>query len=102
VAILDDLKAYLGPTAAKYSDAVLTGVITTESAAQASKVNYPPSPAPELAEALMRRCQRNLALRALPIGLTDVQGDADTRSYVPGRDPEIQRLEGPYRKLVLG
>lgn len=102
MATIDDLKTYLGPTAAKYTDDVLMSVIATETAAQAAKVNYPVVASPLLAEALLRRCQRNLAMRALPIGLTDVQGDADTRSYVPSSDPEIRRLEGPFRKLVLG
>lgn len=93
---------YLGPTAAKYSDSVLNGVIATESAAQAAKVKYPDPVPADLAEALLRRCQRNLALRALPIGLTDVQGDSDSRAYIPGRDPEVRRLEAPYRKMVFG
>jgi hypothetical protein len=102
VTVLADLKTYLGPSGTKYEDALLLAVIDTETAAQAAKVrSIQPQPA-DLAEALLRRCQRNLSLRALPLGLTEVSGDSDQRTYVPGTDPEVRRLEGPYRRLTLG
>lgn len=102
MAILDDLKDYLGPSAGAWDDPVLVGVLATETAAQAARCRaISPVPA-DLAEALLRRCQRNLALRALPLGLTDVSGDAGNRSFVPGSDPEVRRLEAPYRRLVVG
>lgn len=100
--LVEQLKTYLGASAAQYTDAVLLGVINTESAAQQKVVQPVYLVEYDVIEALMRRCQRNLAMRALPIGLTDAGGDTGARSYVPGRDPEIRRLEAPYRKIVIG
>lgn len=55
----------------------------------------------DLAEALKRRVARNLAMRALPLSVT--QGDVETSpAYLPRYDPEIRRLEAPYRRLVVG
>jgi hypothetical protein len=108
VAVLDDLKEYLGRNADRHADPVLLSVIEVETAAQARKCRVPESglPAdydPDLYEALMRRCQRNLALRGLPLGLTDVSDTSEGgRSYIPSRDVEITRLEGPFRKWVVG
>lgn len=55
----------------------------------------------DLKEALLRRVARNLALRAIPIATPT--GDAESPlSFIPGRDPEVRRLEAPHRKLVVG
>lgn len=57
----------------------------------------------DLVEALCRRVAHNLALRNLPLGLQAAMiegGVAQTR--VGGLDAEVRRLEGPYRKLVIG
>jgi hypothetical protein len=113
VAVLDDLKEYLGRNADRHADPVLLSVIEVETAAQARKcrlpvdedgVALPPTGYDaDLYEALLRRCQRNLALRSLPLGLTDVSDTSEGgRSYIPSRDVEITRLEGPFRKWVVG
>lgn len=57
----------------------------------------------DLRNALLRRVQRNLTMRRLPLAL--LQGDAgagEASTMPPGRDPEVRRLEGPYRKVVIG
>jgi len=104
VAVIDDLKAYLGGSAAAYTDPVLLDAIATETAAQARKVKavHLVTPTDDLAEALLRRCARNLAVRVLPLGMTEASGDGDSRAYLPGSDPEVRRLEGPYRRLTFG
>jgi hypothetical protein len=55
-----------------------------------------------LREALCRRVQVNLAKRALPLGVIDQSSDGGGPSFVPRIDPEVRRLEAPYRKLVVG
>lgn len=63
-------------------------------AAPADPLPYPV----DLAEAVCRRVARNLALRGLPLAV--LQSDAEGGALVtPGKDPEIRRLEGPYRRL---
>ena len=53
----------------------------------------------DLAEALFRRVHRNLAMRNLPLA---IQSDGDGGIRIGGNDPEIRRLEAPYRRAVLG
>lgn len=98
---LTAVKTYLGEVAAQWTDPDLTDALTAEAAAQARvcrvRADYPA----DLREALLRRVQRNLAMRALPLAV--LQGDAEAGSTVlPGRDPEVRRLEAPHRKVVVG
>lgn len=59
-----------------------------------------PYPAP-IAEALCRRVARNLALRGIPLAV--LQSDAEGGPLVlPGRDPEVRRMEGPWRRNPTG
>lgn len=107
---LDDLHTYLTTTlAGKYGDAVLSQVLGTEIADQATRLRARyrmtdvaedwAGHVPPLREAVMRRCARNLALRKIPLGIAE----SDVASLrVSGRDSEISRLEGPYRRTVVG
>ena len=56
-----------------------------------------------LRDALGRRVAHNLAVRELPLGVQATISDmaVATRS-VGGLDPEVRRLEGPRRKVLLG
>lgn len=55
----------------------------------------------DLRNALYRRCARNLAMKGIPLAV--LRGDAQSRTtFLPGRDPEVRRLEAPHRKLVMG
>lgn len=57
----------------------------------------------DLIEALYRRVAHNLALRALPLGVsTTLSESAVATDRVGGLDAEVRRLEAPYRRLVLG
>ena len=97
---LSDVKTYLGTAASQWSDAELASALTAESAAQAARVQsgYLTGRA-DVDEALMRRVARNLAMRKVPLGITDSEIEA---TRVGGTDPEVRRLEAPYRRLVLG
>ena len=94
-----DVKAYLGDTSVP--DAELELIIAAEQAAQARVCridNY----GPDLVEALKRRVARNIAARNIPVAqFTSFEGGT-TSSSVPRRDPEVTRLEAPYRRLVVG
>lgn len=93
-----DIKSYLGDAAAQWGDPELTSVLAAEVAAQTSRCRtVDPRPA-DLDEALKRRVGRNLAMRKLPLGI--VQSEVEGTRV--GADPEIKRLEAPYRKLVVG
>jgi hypothetical protein len=94
------LKTYLGTTT--FSDGELSATLATETAAQLARCRMPAIVPAELVEALKRRVQCNLARRALPLGLTGASGDGDSPAYLPGNDPEVRRLEAPWRRMVVG
>lgn len=94
-----DVTAYMGPAGTTYSEDEITKALAAETAAQrrVCRISGNDLP-PDLLEALLRRVARNLSMRRLPLG---VMGDeAGTR--LGSTDPEVRRLEGPYRKLTVG
>lgn len=103
---LAEVKDYLNSTqadlAASYSDAVIQSAYGAEQAAQRRKCRIPADFPADLAEALKRRVQRNLAMR--PLALAVLQGDAELGSptLLPGDDPEVRRFERPHRKMIVG
>lgn len=56
----------------------------------------------DLRHALYRRVARSLGMKGIPLAV--LRGDAESGSatFLPGRDPEVRRLEAPHRKLVMG
>ena len=99
--VLDDLKAYLDDSADQWSDLDLVAVLSAELADQAARVRVTAASTAPLREALMRRCARNLAMRKAPLGIASAGDGLDT-ARVGGRDPEVRRLEGPWRRLPVG
>jgi len=98
---LANVKTYLGDAAGRWTDAELTEVLDAETAAQAAACRVVPFYTDDLRAALLRRTMRALALRSLPLAV--LQGDGEGGSItLPGRDPEVRRLEAARRKLVLG
>lgn len=96
---LPDIKTYLGDRASSWSDAELTEVLATETAAQASVCRASALGLADVRGALLRRIDRNLAMRALPLGVQ--QSDAGG-VLIGSNDPEVRRLEKPHRKLPKG
>jgi hypothetical protein len=82
----------------KSEDAALTGAYVAELEAQADRCRVEPY-ASALGEALVRRVSRNLAMRNLPLGVS-IDETGSTR--IGSNDPEVRRLEGPYRKTLIG
>lgn len=96
-----DVSVYLGANAGTWSMAEITDALGAERAAQRNRCGERALYPDDLRQALLRRVQRNLAMRRFPLGMTT--GDADSGpAMVPGRDPEVRRLEAPYRRLVIG
>jgi hypothetical protein len=90
---------YLGETSA--TEGEVQGALDAELAAQRNVCRVRAVYPPDLREALLRRVARNLALRSLPLAV--LRGDAEAGSTVlPGRDPEVRRLEAPHRRLPIG
>lgn len=98
---VDDVARYLRAGASSWTTQDLQEELDGEASAQRAKCGVRATYPPDLRKALLRRVQRALAMRALP--LATVQGDADGGSILlPGNDPEVRRLENPYRRLVTG
>lgn len=98
---VDDAITYLGDSATSWSRATVTDAFNAERSAQRDRCGERPVYPDSLRQALLRRVSRNLAMRKLPLAVNF--GDADAGSTIlPGRDPEVRRLEGPYRRMVIG
>lgn len=93
-----DVTYYIG--AGSWTEPQVASALAAERSAQAANCRIDPYTA-DLREALLRRCARNLAMRGIPLAV--LQGDGETGSVVlPRNDPEVRRLEGPYRRLCFG
>jgi len=90
---------YLGDNS--WTDDEIEDALNAEAAAQRSVCDVPADYPDDLRQALLRRVARNLSLRKLPLAV--LVGDAENGSTVlPGRDPEVRRLEAPFRRMVTG
>lgn len=99
---VDDVVVYLREGAASWDRDDLQDALDAETQGQADMCRIGAIYTSALRQALLRRVQRNLALRQLPLAV--LQGDAETGQsrVLPGRDPEVRRFEAPYRRLVVG
>lgn len=102
--------AYLGPDIS-WDAGAISDAFDSERAAQARVCNIPqgtvevPDPdwPADLVEALCRRVAVNLALRSLPLGVQVTLSDVNvSTTRVGGGDAEVRRLEGPFRKYLVG
>lgn len=82
-----------------HEDEVIQDAIDAETEAQARICRIAdPMPA-DLLQALKRRVLRNLSLRNQPALVTSPD---ESPSFLPSWDPEVRRLEKPYRKVLVG
>lgn len=95
--VLADVTAYLGATS--WSDDEIDDALAAETAAQRAVCRVGSTYPADLREALLRRVARNLAMRGQP---SSVPTDSDIPSFLPTVDPEVRRLERPYRKYPVG
>jgi hypothetical protein len=95
----EDVTAYMGPHS--YTDQQVSDMLAQERAAQFNVCRVPAAYPPDLRGALLRRTQRALAMLHLALAVKEtVEGESQV--IVPGRDPEVRRLEAPYRKVTVG
>lgn len=104
---VEDVKEYLEtPGTASYDTATVLQAYNAEKAAQASVCKMPADGAAwpdDLREALCRRIAANLAVRKNPLSIETAASEFGTSMFrVGGRDAEVRRLEGPYRKRPVG
>lgn len=100
VPTLGDLLVYLGDDNS-HSGQEVQDALDAETQAQARRCRIPADYPADLSEALKRRVARNLAARSVPVAsFTSFEGGA-TSTRVPMSDPEITRLEAPFRRLVV-
>lgn len=99
-----DLDEYLGgSTEHAWETAELADALAAETAAQMRSCRVPASYPADLREALLRRAARNLAMRRQLTAEPRAEGDVDLPAVLPvAADPEIRRLEKPFRRLPIG
>lgn len=94
------VRTYLGANSAL--DPQIQDALDTEAQAQRDICVVPAAYPASLRQALMRRVARNLSMQRIPLAV--LQGDAEagtTSAFLPGSDPEVNRLEKPYRRLLV-
>lgn len=97
---LEEVRTWLDVPATTVTDDQLTIILEAETIAQSTYCTTTPYEAP-LYQAMLRRCGREVAAMSLPLGVSG--GDPEYGSAsLPRYDVEIERLERPYRKTVLG
>lgn len=97
----DAVRAFTGVTVKALSDVDLAIIMGGEQAAQTRLCRVTGATLdPGLAAAFMRRCARAIAAKGVPLGMV---GDAEYGpSRLPMFDAEIERIEGPFRTVVMG
>lgn len=108
VPTLAEVRTRLSLTEARISTEELTDVLAAEVQLQAQVCRIPVDPTDPPADAfpaplrgaIFRRIARALAMKGIPLAV--LQGDAETgTTYLPSNDPEVRRLERPYRIEVV-
>ena len=105
VPTVGEVRSWLQLAPTSLTDDQLQVVIDGELAGQAASCRVPPDPADypdQLREALYRRVGRVTSGRQVPMGLSSDIGSEYGASRVPSYDPEIERIEGPFRVVVFG
>lgn len=105
VPTVDEVRTRLALSVDRIDDVELADTVAAEVELQASVCRIP---APDLLldtfpaacrQAIFRRVARALAMKGLPMAV--LRGDAETGSTIlPSNDPEVRRLERPYRREV--
>lgn len=99
---LTEVRAWCQVPASSVTDVQLQAVLDAESADQVARCDANMFASAEgldaAYQALLRRCQRALAARGVPLGMVESEYGA---ASLPSGDSEVNRLEGPYRNLVV-
>lgn len=96
---VDAVNDYMGEHS--FTDQQVQRALDQEIAAQFRVCRVPAAYPPDLAGALLRRVQRALAMLFLALAVRETQ-EGESQIVVPGRDPEVRRLEAPWRRVTVG
>jgi hypothetical protein len=101
---ITEVRAYLETSGlpTSWENGQIEAALEAEKTAQARICTVPTDEAAwpaDLAEALLRRVARNLALRKLPLGIAASEIEA---TRVAGTDVEVRRLEAGHKRWVVG
>lgn len=96
-------QAYIATTGEIHDEADVLSALAAEAAAQSRTCRVPDPAAAywpaDLAQALYRRVLVNLSMRKKPLGVEAAISEAGVGfARVGGSDPEVRRLERPWRK----
>lgn len=106
----DQVRAWIGVPVSAVSDEDLDQILAAELAIQARICRLPDDPDADgnpatypdaLSRAVMRRCQREVAARAVPLGAIGGESTEFGPFSLPRWDAEITRLEASYRIPVI-
>jgi len=96
-----DVREWIKVPATVLSDDQLAQVVDAEALLQARLCTTGETLSSDLVQAIYRRVARTVAARGIPLGM--LGGDSEFGTARLSRfDAEIERLEGPNRKLVFG
>lgn len=96
------VRAWSNVSVQSLSDAQLQQIVDTEAALQAAVCTWSDADYPvALAQAMLRRCSREVGARQLPLGLTADTAGEYSPVRLPNFDVEIERLEAPYRVIAV-
>lgn len=98
---IDDVRAWIKVPATLLNDAQLQQVIDAEALIQARLCSTTDPLTSDLVQAIYRRVAREVAARGVPLGMLGTDTEYGT-ARLTRFDAEIERLEGPNRRFVVG
>lgn len=107
----EEVRTWVQVPASAISDEDLAQILAAELAIQARTCRLPDDPDPDtgeeasypdaLARSCLRRVQREIAAKALPLGIVGSEGTDYGPLVLRSWDAEISRLEASYRQVVI-
>lgn len=94
-------RAYLRVSATALPDEELTRIYNGEQESQAGVCTVPVDYPDALGQAFLRRVQRQVAAKNLPLGLVGTEAAEFAPTRIPFLDSIVESLERPYRTQVL-
>lgn len=102
VPTVSEVRAWSQVTAQSLSDVQIQQILDAETELQTAACVWADGEYPfALAQALLRRCAREIGSRQLPLGLSADTGGEYAPVRLPNYDVEIERLEAPYRVIAV-
>lgn len=96
---LPEVQAYVISAGQTFADTDVADALAAEIAAQSRVCRVGNPMEDDLAQSLKRRVLRNLAMRAIALG---VMSDDVGSTVIGSNDAEVRRYEKPFRKVICG